>query len=129
MARKHQSTPFSSEIRSGSVGGILAKLWRTIMRDVGLEAGDRYEALMQRYIQKALLDPNRVEKATARASLSKELYKVSMTWKTFIKGLSFLNVVKFSIHIRLHHSNGKVTDHEVIAALEDLEVYGKDEDD
>lgn len=131
MARKHQTLPITQEITSGSVGGLLAALWRKILHDIGLKELDRYNSLMERYVQKALLDPNRVEKATARASLSKELLKVSMTWKTFVKGLSFLNVIKFELKIKLFHANGKMTEHALNVALEDIEVFGseKDEDD
>ena len=129
MARKHQTLPLTQEIVSGSVGGLLAALWRRIMHDIGLTDLARYNALMERYVQKALLDPNRVEKATARASLSKELLKVSMTWKTFIKGLSFLNVIKFELKIKLHHANGKTTEHNLNVALEDIEIFGSEKDD
>ncbi len=129
MTRKHRILPLEQKIASRSVGGLLATLWRNIMHACGLKELDRYNALMERYIQKAFLDPNRVEKASARASLGKELLKDSMTWKTFIKGLNFLNVLKFELTVRLHHANGKVTDHVLHVTLDEVDAYGSEKDD
>lgn len=118
--RKHRVKPFALEIKTGGVGGILARLYRTILHDLGITA-DRYDALMARYIQKAALDQSRSEKASARASLSKELLKESMTWRTWVKGINFLAVVKFELHVKLHHANGKTTSHNVVVALDEVD--------
>ena len=129
MSRKHRIVPIDQPIKTGSVGGILANIWRKIMHELGLKDLDRYNALMERYIQRALIDPNRVEKASARASLGKELLKESMTWKTFIKGLNFLNVLKFELRIRLYHTNGKVTDHQLNVSLDEIDPDDSESDD
>lgn len=128
-ARKHKVLPFGKDIVTGSVGGLLAKFWRTIMADCGLHDFNRYEYLMARYVQKAYNDPNRNEKASARASLSKELMKDSITWKTFIKGLNFLSVLRFELSITLHHANGKVTQHKVNAILDEIDAEGDKDGD
>lgn len=126
LKRKRQVKPFGAEIRTGSVGGILARLYRTILHDLGITT-DRYEALMTRYIQKAQLDPNRKDKAAARAGLSKELLKESMTWKTLIKGINFLGVLRIDIRIGLHHANGRVTQHGIDIVLDEVDEETKGE--
>lgn len=127
MARKQKVIPFGKEITKGSVGSILSRFFRNIMHSIGVEQG-RFDDLIRRYIQKALLDPNRVERATARASLGKDLLKISMTWKTFIKGLAFLNVLKFELSMRLYHANGKVTDHRLDVVLDEIDFENIDKD-
>lgn len=128
-ARKHKTLPFGRKIVTGGVGGLLAKFWRTIMFDCGLHDFDRYNDLMARYIQKTYNDPNRNERSSARASLGKELMKDSITWKTFIKGLNFLGVLRFELNITLHHANGKVTQHQVKAILDEVDTEGDDDGD
>ena len=120
LSRKRKTLPLRQEIRSGDVNGILARLFRIIVHDLGI-TDDRYEALMERYIQKSHLDPNRKEKAAARASLSKDLLKEAMTWKTLFKGLDFLAVLKFDLTITLHHRNGRVTHHGTTVVLDEID--------
>ena len=104
--RKPKVRPFGQDIQSGPPGAILARMYRKILSDLGVTS-DRYDALMNRYVAKAQLYPNRKEKAAARASLSKELLKEFMTWKTLVKGIMFLAVPKFDLSIRLHHASGR----------------------
>lgn len=99
-SRKHHTKPYGVMIRSGTTGGILARLYRTILHDLGITL-DRYNALMGRYIAKAQLDHNRIEKANARVTLSKELLKESMTWKTFVRGLDFLNTKQYDLGVEV----------------------------
>jgi hypothetical protein len=99
-SRKHHIKPYGVMIRSGTTGGILARLYRTILHDLGITL-DRYNALMGRYIAKAHLDHNRIEKANARVTLSKELLKDSMTWKTFVRGLDFLNTKQYELGVEV----------------------------
>lgn len=110
LQRKRKTLPLRQAIRTGDINGILARLYRIIIHQLGIDE-NRYEALMERYIKKAHLQPNRKEKAAARASLSKDLLKEAMTWKTFFKGLAFLAIWKFDIKLTLYHENGNVTEH------------------
>jgi len=120
LKRKPKVQPFGASIQSGAVGSILSRLYRTIMHDVGIDH-QRYSALMERYIKQAANDPNRQEKAMARAGLSKELLKDVMTWRSFIKGLQFLHVETFSITLTLTHSTGKKSKHILLVKMSDLE--------
>ena len=104
-ARKPKAQPFGMLIMTGGVESILARLFRVILQDLNVSV-DRYDALMIRYIQKAHLDKNRLSRADARVGLSKELLKDRMTWKTFIKGLDFINVTSFEIGFIVNYADG-----------------------
>lgn len=126
MSRRRKPTGFEA-MPSGSVGSILSNLYRKILHDLGITP-DRYAALMDRYIRRAYMDPNRKEMATARQTLSKELLKPTMTFKTFFKGLVFLAPKKIEIRIRLWHHNGTVSEHvQTVSPDEDFDE--KDGDD
>ena len=124
-SRKPQAQDYSKEISSGSVGSILAKLYGKIRHDLGISAS-RYDALMQRYINKALLNPSKRDKAAARAGLSKELLKKVMTFKTFVKGIEFHGVPEFDLAVTLYHANGKVTHHSIHVVLDEIDGEGKE---
>lgn len=111
ITRKHKVRPFGMEIKTGGTGAILAKLFRKIMEDLQINEQDRYDALMLRWIQKAVRMPNGEKIAAIRTGLSKELMKETISWKTFIRGLEFLYVEKFEITILLEHRDETVTKH------------------
>lgn len=112
FVRKHRVRPFNMVIRTGGVGAVLARLIRTIMYDLGIVDQDRYDSLMIRYIQRARFLPDAAKQEAARIGLSKELMKESITWKTLLKGIEFLNVkqVEFTVAIE---RGGVVSDHVV----------------
>lgn len=104
FSRKAAVVPFNADIRTGGVGALLAKLLRIIFNNIHLEQ-DRYSALMANYLRKKNLVHHRHEKTVARAGLSRELLKESITWKTWVKGLEFLNFKHASFTILPVFSN------------------------
>ncbi len=123
VSRKPKQQPYGAIIKSGTVGSILSRLFQRILHNLGITP-DRYEALMARYIQKATTLPDRKE-GTSRVSLSKELLKKSMTWKTFLKGLEFLYVSKFEICLRLHNEEGKIFYCNKVVMMNQITMEGK----
>ena len=101
---------FGPPIKTGPSDSVLASLFRTVLMDLGITA-IRFEKLLDRYIIQAKLPNNVKEASSQRGNLRKELLKTTMSWKVFIKGLMFLNVIKFDITIRLYHPAGRVTEH------------------
>lgn len=95
------------------IGGILAELWRIIMRDKLLEI-PRFENLCNRYVAKARknLTDARVANYFNRGNLRRELAKPTMTMKVFIKALKVMDVVHFRIAIELTERGGKKSIHE-----------------
>lgn len=100
-------------------GLILGKLMSLILHNLNVNEKD-YDELVNRYIDRSRAVVFKRQRATLRASVSKELLKPSMTWKNFVsKGLLFLEVKKLTIKTRLLHSRRSHTQHAVVAILED----------
>lgn len=112
-------------VKAGGVDSILAALFQTVLIELGVN-NTRFNSIMEDYMRlnKAAFPENLKDRASARSSLRKELLKATMTWKVFCKGLSFLNVRKFDIHVRLHHANGKVTNHTKTVVFDDAPIPG-----
>lgn len=96
LQRKHEVKPLSADVGSGHVGGILAKMYRMILSDLCID-DERHHALMARYVRAGELSGN----SESRKSLDRELRKVVMTWKTFLKGLEPINVKKIMLTTKL----------------------------
>lgn len=110
--------PIGQEIRFGGVDSVLSALFRKIIYQTGIGTA-RFNQLMEQFLsdKRNLIPQNIKERSSARGNLRKELLKSTMTWKVFCKGLSFLNITKFEISIRLHHANGVVTEHSEVVNL------------
>lgn len=121
--RKHKRVSLNQDIKASGAGNILAKLYRKMLLGLGI-GPDRYEALFDRYVQKATLDPRR--KSEIRAGLKEALLAEEMTIKTFVKGMEFLNIPKYTISVTIHGRTGKTRVFELDINQGDLTA---DEDD
>lgn len=124
FVRKHRVQPFTTIIRTGGAGAVLARLIRTIMYDLGVTEQDHYDSLMVRYIQRARFLPDAVKQEAARIGLSKELLKKSITWKTYLKGLEFLNIKQVEMTVILERAEG-TTQHGIAFIIGQKEEPGK----
>lgn len=126
-SRKHKKIGLGQEIRGNTPGNILARLYRKILHNLGVSP-ERYNALFDRYVQRASLDPRK--KTEIRAGLNEALLAEEMTFKTFVKGMDFLAIPSYDITITLHHANGKKTTHSItIIQEDDEEMLGEETDD
>lgn len=121
ISRKSKVKAFGSEIYKGPVGSILSNSYRSILFGLGMDA-ERYDALMTRYIRRALSDSSRKDRVDVREGLSEELLKESMTWKTYLKGFKFLGVTDVTITISILRKNGRRTTHSLTFSMADLNV-------
>lgn len=96
MARKHDIRSLSSEVTGGNIGGILAKLYRIVLRDLCID-DERFHALIARYIRMGEL----ANINDGRKSLDRELLKVVMTWKTYLRGLDPIKITQSVFSIKL----------------------------
>ena len=119
LKRKPKTLHYDDKETKGSVGSILARLYGRIRHDLGITT-DRYEALMERYINRAMASKNPRDRSAARAGLSKELLKSTMTIKNFVKGLFFLRLLKFDLVVKLYHPTGKVTEHSITVIMDEI---------
>lgn len=94
------------------VGGVLAALFRIIMRDKKIFPNVWF-SYMYDYLRnsKNKIPNNRKDISSIQGNLTKELLRSEMTWKVFCKGLAFLQIVKFEIVIKAKYRNGKTLEH------------------
>lgn len=100
MSRKHEIRPLSSDVVSGNIGGVLAKLFRIIMRDLCIN-DERFHSLVARYIRVGELQCVN----DGRKSLDRELLKVVMTWKTYLRSLDPIKVHRSVFSVKLWPSD------------------------
>lgn len=114
-----------TKVRTTGVDSVLAALFQHILRELNIN-NIKFNAIMENYMlrNKASFPENIKDRASARVSLKKELLKATMTWRVFCKAMGFLCVKKFDIHIRLHHTNGLITDHAQTIVLDDTPIQG-----
>ncbi len=117
MARKHQVLPLHASIRSGGADSVLAQLIRTVMGDLGIDREERYLALMGRYIRKAEAYPDARTRMISRQGLETELLRESISWKTFMRGLEFLNVETFTLEVVLKRRDGSESSHSTASGI------------
>lgn len=134
MSSKLKRRAKAQEIRGTSPSTVLSKLFRkmllyvagtvsvneTNIDNIPVENGTfmdeyvshgRYDQLMTNYVTdpRNCIPNNKKEQSSARGNLQKELLKSGMSWKVFIKGARFLDILKIDIQITAHHRDGKHT--------------------
>lgn len=102
MSRKTPIRDIGVDISVGNSGAILSKLFRVICKDLHIKQ-DTYNSLMARYVRYGEI--NNIK--DSRKSLDRELLKLAMTFKTFVKGLEFLRIDKAVFHVYLTLGDGE----------------------
>jgi hypothetical protein len=110
--------PINEEIKTGSVDSILASMFHSILRNLGVNM-HRFNFLMEKFLvdNRNRIPQNVKEKSSARGNLRRELLKDAMSWKVFCKALRFINVYKFEFTVKLWHANKKTTLHSMVVVL------------
>lgn len=120
-SRKHKTVKLGRGIRSGGPGTILSKTYQQMLFSLGVTP-ERYEALFERFVRKAALNPR--DKLEVRAGLKEALLADQMTIKTLFKGIRFLGVTEFDIAFTLYGTDGTQTTHGKHVAGEDFHDPG-----
>lgn len=107
---------------TGGPGHLLASFYKKIHAELGIRQS-LFVQIMDRYTRRVNLNKEISTNAlsSARSNLRKELFKSTMSWRVFIKGLQVLNVKRLDIKITLHHSNKRKTVHDMSIMLKDQE--------
>jgi len=123
------SDPFKGISDTSGSSGIPARLWRTMLFDLGID-GKKYGRLMRAF----LMDPrngipnNRREHTNNAGNYGKDFARDTMTWKTLMRGLRFLQFEGGEIIIRGRHRDGTITEHRTsfdLGGYEELEEIEK----
>lgn len=115
--------PLAEPITGGSPDSVLSSLYRKILLDLGIDLVC-FNRLTDQYISSSGLARYAKETTSVRGNIKKELLYDKMSWKVFLKGLTFLKIVKFDISVKLYHQNKKVTEH-----TRSVELYKENTDD
>jgi hypothetical protein len=124
---KKNAEKYLPEINSGGTDSILASMFRSMIESLGINH-NRQHHLMNMWLNdpKNGIPRNIKDQSSARGNLQKELFKTKMSWKVFCKGLRFLNIVRFELVIRAHHSGGKITEHTKAVNLGNMQESSED---
>lgn len=95
----------------GANGG-LSRLFTTITNDLNI-SWMNFERLLDSYVRDARngIPANRKDMTSAKGNLVKFVTGSQMTWKTFIRSMRVLQMVKLEIIIRATHVSGRTTEH------------------
>ncbi len=112
------SDPEGGVNNTRGIGGILASLWRQILRDRAISP-NRFEILINDFINNAKrgIPEHRLSRHFTRGNLRRELEKPTMTFKVFMKGMKFLKVSRITFAVELHHASGEKSLHQRVIDL------------
>jgi hypothetical protein len=90
-------------------GGILVKLWRTILKEEKVDVGGRLQSLLTDYVfeLKSGAQENRYIKTVSVGNLRREFERPTMTMKVFLKGLKMLKPKRVTFTVGLTWRSGK----------------------
>lgn len=108
-----------------SQGVILSNIFKALIGS-GVMDITKHSDLMARYLGNACANMDRTKRSATRASLTKELFKSAMTWKSFVKGMVYLSATRVEITIRAYPLFGREA--EVLGAKEVINLSDFKED-
>ncbi len=89
----------------------LSIFFKTIVEEDLKIDKDLFKQLLDRYVWFSKPGSSDAEKHSAKCSLKRELYKNSISWKVFVKGLILLKTTRMIIRITLTSVRGTVSVH------------------
>jgi hypothetical protein len=122
--------------RTYGVNGILARLFRTMLRDLKI-GGYKFSLLMNQFLSdpRNNIPNNKKDQTSNRGNLNKEFQKGQMTWKVFFKALRLMRIARFKLILEVEREGGEVSFHTVPvdmasmnAMLDDMNDDDEDED-
>ena len=98
--------------------GVLSRLWRQILLDLGI-GPERFGVILQEFVTNPIngIPNNKKDQISCRGNLTKELARPQMTWKVFMKALRFLNIISIEITLTAKHVNATTTIHKTVVNL------------
>lgn len=91
--------------------GVLARLFNLICLSVTDDKGfspPQWDDMLNEYIDRTEGHLNQTKRLNIRSNLNKEFRLSKMTWKVFCKGLRFLRVASFTVHIKAYREDGTI---------------------
>lgn len=103
------------------VGGVLAYLWRTILKERQIWL-PQFEQFVAQYIQKArrMQSSPKIANYFNRSNIFREMSRGTMTFKVFVKAMQLIGISRMRITVELE-GRGKTTVHQA-----SLQLSGED---
>lgn len=119
------------KIKIKEAGATLSALRERILADLNISE-NRFELLLSQYIAQAKkVAGSKEPRHTTRSGWRRELEKETMSFKTFVRLMRFLNVVQFRVIAELNHDEGHVSIHETAVdlggAVTHQDIFDEDE--
>lgn len=113
--QRKESKSSRSAPRSFSSGssGVLARLFNLICLNITEGKGFsqiQWNTMLTAYIDRTEGQLDGAKRLNIRSNLNKEFRLSKMTWKVFCKGLRFLQVASFTIHITAYRNDGTISE-------------------
>lgn len=112
--------------QSTKIGGILAKLFKKIVHDLNGDSVIVQNNVISSYIltkyEEAEKDPE--VKIPLKGNLRNYLSSPNLTFKRFIECMDIYKLRNFTIHIEIHHKNGKSTTHSIDVNINNIHDDG-----
>lgn len=102
-----------SRVYASGTKGMLARLFNLICLDITESKGFshiQWNDMLADYIDRTEGHLDADKRLNVRSNLNKEFRLSKMTWKVFCKGLKFLQVAGFTIHITAYREDGTISE-------------------
>jgi len=93
-------------------------LYTSIRHDLGISVADTQQ-LLTKYMIRCQIPLTHKNKTSVRGNIKKDLFGERLSWASLIRGLNFLEIVKFDVEIVLYPKKGKSTRHRRTIILND----------
>lgn len=93
-------------------------LYTSIRHDLGISVSD-VQHLLTKYMVRCRIPLTPKNKTSVRGNIKKDLFMERLSWANLIRGLNFLEIVKFEVEIVLYPKKGKSTRHRRVIILND----------
>jgi len=115
---------FKSKV-SSTPHGALAKLWRNVIKDTGIEHTLGY--LVTKYVSRNSTDSKNIKRKT-RATIEADVTSSELTWKKFLHLVfQYLGARRMDIAITLTYPNGSKSTHSLSVKSSDAFDAGDDD--
>ena len=100
------------------VGGVLSKLWRTILFDLNI-GYPQFELMLNNYIiaARTAVEDHKAARLITKGNERRAFERDTMTFKSFFKAMKLLRIKKIRLVVELTHHSNKTTLHEVTTDL------------
>lgn len=104
---------------------LLSTFFKGILHNLGVGV-NMFESLLEQYMRREKVSINLRNKTHIRGYLKKDFSAPKMSWKSFVKGMIFLCVLKMNMEASLRLRKNQLSTHHYEVLLGDVEDYNEE---